>query len=654
MALDPLETREPDEAAHVADILTTMRRMQVRNWGDRPQLRAAHAKTHALVQVEVQVNADLPAEVSHALFAQPGRYQGWMRLSSTPELPLPDEVPNVRGAAVKLLDAPGEMLLTDAPELDWTFITCPFLLFGTVEGFKDWVELHVEGRDLEWFEGKDTLHRIWQAVETVSLQGNLLGQHFYGATPIKLGAHAAKLLLEPMTDVSSELPAKNSLRDVTVKWLREHDARFALRVQLQRDPATQPVEDASVDWGDDWITVGSLTVPAQEVDTEARDARARHIRFYPWQTRRDMRPLGGINRARGSVYWTLSQERLASLERGAVHRLPADDPSPSLRQATLAAQAQGYTLDRTGLPGLGIVAGCPEPDDPSMSWFVTASKVTSPIVLNALANRAAHTWNPAPSVEHALMKRFFNGVQQLEARELDPERHPVGTPALKVVRHHAEQAVRHVMSGGESEGLTVFEVGTPLNLYKHDINWPKPSSMADYEDLYRDVPLTPAAQGLDDNRRFARRRLTGPNGAFLQRITELPECFPVPDALGKNGLALGDSLEAALAEGRLFLGDYRALAEDLEVVEESTRTRPQGHKRAAARLPRRAADAGRADRGRQRVEPSRRPVHSPPPLQDSPEHQCLTPSHTSPNASTPCAPRSGASSSVRPRWSTPC
>ena len=72
------------------------------------------------------------------------------------------------------------------------------------------------------------------------------------------------------------------------------------------------------------MTVATITIPPQDIDSAERRALCEDLIFSPWHGLVEHRPLGGINRLRREVY-------LASA------RLRHAQPTPTLRRITPAA-----------------------------------------------------------------------------------------------------------------------------------------------------------------------------------------------------------------------------------------------------------------------------------------------------------------------------
>ena len=84
-------------------------------------------------------------------------------------------------------------------------------------------------------------------------------------------------------------------------------------------------------------------------------------------------------------------------------------------------------------------------------------------------------------------------------------------------------------------------------------------NMQAFDDLFRLLALPPLAAGWDDDLQFARLRVAGPNPLMIQRLTAPDARFPVTDAMWKAVFGDTDSFDAALAEGRAYLADYKDL-----------------------------------------------------------------------------------------------
>ena len=80
-----------------------------------------------------------------------------------------------------------------------------------------------------------------------------------------------------------------------------------------------PVHDAAPRWDEavsPFVTVATLTIPAQDFRTEERDRLAEELRFSPAHALVEHRPMGPVNRARMRVYRENAEFRIHRRETG--------------------------------------------------------------------------------------------------------------------------------------------------------------------------------------------------------------------------------------------------------------------------------------------------------------------------------------------------
>ena len=107
-------------------------------------------------------------------------------------------------------------------------------------------------------------------------------------------------------------PAADYLRDVLIEQLSAGDASFDLMVQRQVDPVKQPIEDPGIPWDESlsrFEKIATLHIPRQSFDSKEQREFGDNLSYNPWRCLAEHRPLGGINRARRTVYEMLSEFR---------------------------------------------------------------------------------------------------------------------------------------------------------------------------------------------------------------------------------------------------------------------------------------------------------------------------------------------------------
>ena len=328
---DSIEHPESDEADTIRELIDAMTSISKTTLNDSGHaMRGVHAKSHGLIDGELEVISDLPEPLAQGLFAKPGKHKVAMRLSTSPGDILPDSISTPRGLAIKVMDVDGDRLSADgARSQDFVMVNGPAFSVPTPKKFLGNVKLLAKTTDRP--EGlKQVLASALQVAEKVletfggespllkSLGGhpetNVLCETFFTQVPVRYGDYIAKLSLVPVSpelvslkdapvDVNSN---PDGLRQAVIDFFGSNSARWDLRVQLCTDLETMPIEDASVVWPTDkssYITVASLTAPPQPAWDNDKIARINEgLSFSPWHGVAAHRPLGGIMRARRDVY----------------------------------------------------------------------------------------------------------------------------------------------------------------------------------------------------------------------------------------------------------------------------------------------------------------------------------------------------------------
>jgi hypothetical protein len=132
-----------------------------------------------------------------------------------------------------------------------------------------------------------------------------------------------------------------------VRTLARGDWEMDFMVQVQTDPHRMPIEDATVKWPErlsPYVPVARLRLPAQRFDSDAQLAFADVLRYNPWHSLPEHRPLGNSNRARRRMYAELAQLRqsmnaVPHVEPDGSEVFPDDDRRPEQqRRATVVGR----------------------------------------------------------------------------------------------------------------------------------------------------------------------------------------------------------------------------------------------------------------------------------------------------------------------------
>ena len=305
-------------AAEDQALIDRLRRMMSQRDAGGLQRRDVHCKMHGLMRAEFTVGADVPIELRHGLFARPGVYKAWVRYSNASNNFQPDSARDIRGMAIKLMGVPGRKQLVaeaDATTQDLILISAAIFPTRTAAQF-DALVAGVIGSLWDKLSYFLTHPRVaWILLTTMIHHSNVLQTRFFSAVPYALGPHVVKYVATPRGDPTKDLPdaaSDNFLRERAQAQLARGDAIFDFAVQVQRDEASMPLDDPRVTWSlalSPPRPVATLRILQQDFDTDAIDRYAEGLRYTPWHSLAEHRPLGGINHSRRIIYETLSAFR---------------------------------------------------------------------------------------------------------------------------------------------------------------------------------------------------------------------------------------------------------------------------------------------------------------------------------------------------------
>ena len=331
---DPsIEEIPDDEAETTQGLIDTMRKISETTLKDEGHpIRSVHAKSHGLLQGEMEVAGDLNPALAQGLFARPGRYPVVLRFSTIPGDLLDDSVSTPRGLAVKVVGVEGERLPGSEGDVTQDFVLVNGPAFGAPDPKAFLGTLKPLAATTDKAQGlKKVVSGVLQGVQsaivattgepnaTVATLGgtpetHILGETFFTQVPLRFGDYVAKLRVKPVSEELTALTGKhlkvngvpNALREATVAFFESTGGLWDVQVQLRSDAKTMPIEKANVEWPDDespYLTVARIRVQPQTAWSEARSAAVDDaMMFSPWHGLAAHRPLGGVMRVRKAVY----------------------------------------------------------------------------------------------------------------------------------------------------------------------------------------------------------------------------------------------------------------------------------------------------------------------------------------------------------------
>ncbi len=249
--------------------------------------------------------------------------------------------------------------------------------------------------------------------------------------------------------------------------------------------------------------------------------------------------------------------------------LPQND-TPAVqaaRTAQLVATQAVYTWDTDvpSLPGVPLATDVPKNDEPTIAWFVILIGVGLDIVRNALTVKLGgvdkgELDSPRAQYEAALV-------------ECDA----IETSAAKIASAHGVHTGGNIferMIGDVENAVAAAERDAHVALLKRykdrleqlmkvedagGLGSKTPRSIEAYRALFATLPVPGISYMFQDDSEFARLRVQGPNCMLITAVGDtLPANFPLSPPK-YSAVVNGDTLAAALADGRLFLLDYKPL-----------------------------------------------------------------------------------------------
>ncbi len=195
--------------------------------------------------------------------------------------------------------------------------------------------------------------------------------------------------------------------------------------------------------------------------------------------------------------------------------LPQNDPDRAARAAALAKARAELTYDYQALPQVPLANQVPAGAGPSVDWTLKVADVLIELSMNAAKVRR----------EASERARF----QELHE-------------AVKTVAHPMQSVLAELKNRVETADQTA-----------------RAAALDEFRGLFVSVPKPRLPTQFLHDHTFARMRVAGPAPVQIRRMRGIDTRFPVTGAMFKAAMGAQDTLDAAGAEGRLYLADYAAL-----------------------------------------------------------------------------------------------
>ncbi len=249
--------------------------------------------------------------------------------------------------------------------------------------------------------------------------------------------------------------------------------------------------------------------------------------------------------------------------------LPQQDTpaEQALRAAQLTATQTVYrwTTDVPTLPGVPLATNVPKNDEPTIAWFIILIGVGLDIVRNALTVKLggvdkSELDGPRAEYEAALVE--CDAIEASTAKIAAEHGVHTGGNIFERLIGDVENAVAAAERDAHVALLKGYKDRLE-ELMKIDdaerLGSKTPRSIEAYRALFATLPVPGISYMFQDDSSFARLRVQGPNCMLIAAVGDtLPANFPLSPAK-YAAVVNGDTLTAALADGRLFLLDYKPL-----------------------------------------------------------------------------------------------
>ncbi len=310
----------PDEEQHIQQIIDELKAFTRENWLPGSAQRFGNTKTFGILRAEFTVLPGLPDHLARGLFKEPKTYPAWVRFSGPGPYAPPDlEDFGQCSVGIKVMGVPGEKLLDDEQQTQDLILVSPasFVTPNIKENAKMQTWVRAKAPLVYAIKPGDThlLHLFMQLLYS-PMQANPLEIPYYSNVPFLLGNdQAVQYSLRPTQPASTRIPIRpteNYLREAMVRTMQHGDQTLDFCVQVQTDAHRMPLEDATVKWPEKlspYVAVARLRLPRQRFDSDEQLRFADVLRYNPWHSRREHRPLGNSNRARRRMYAELAELR---------------------------------------------------------------------------------------------------------------------------------------------------------------------------------------------------------------------------------------------------------------------------------------------------------------------------------------------------------
>ena len=338
--------------------------------GQSPAQRPVFLKPHGIAHGFFEVRQDLPADLKVGVFG-PERFRAWVRFSSD-TLPSVPDLKTTCGIAIKLFGVPGAKLLGDGDTQDFILQNHDVFFVDTARDMCEFTKAGVvDGNYAPYLKGHPITDRILKDMKKVEI--SVLSATYWSGLPYVFGdGRYVKYKLVPET-APDGLPSDDPdyLAADLARRLRAGDARFQFMVQFRTDPATMPLDRATVRWDEVQsppIHVANLVLPRQDVDALGQANYGENLAFNAWHSLPEHAPQGSLSDARRVVY------AASAAQRHDANGVPSREPGEP-REARALPEVTDTCIVRAAIyPTIGVARVGNSPDE-----FFLGPEVSDPL-----------------------------------------------------------------------------------------------------------------------------------------------------------------------------------------------------------------------------------------------------------------------------------
>jgi arachidonate 15-lipoxygenase len=221
----------------------------------------------------------------------------------------------------------------------------------------------------------------------------------------------------------------------------------------------------------------------------------------------------------------------------------------------------GYAYNYSYLPPLAMVNVVPPAEGFSdrPDWVFLVARSALKILINSIMigvktkgdniEFASHVLKDLKAVAQELNGDAGRDLSNAITMELEKQGAPTTLPQLKALLEGVIEPFAKTLTL-----KTLLDIGQTLGKFG-TVSGPA-SSLEDYNQLFQFISLPAVSQNFQEDSEFAAMRVAGPNPLIIERMKALDARIPITEEQYQAVMGTQDSLEKAVADGRLYLADY--------------------------------------------------------------------------------------------------